>query len=107
MGLQIGALRQQMPDVAVRMVAIYRRFADEPDRFVPCDGSTRIEPGDEVFALADDANLDAIELYIHRVRKKLENGVESGSPDGAVITTLRGIGYLLQPRSAMAPAASK
>lgn len=34
------------------MVAIYRRFADEPDRFVPCDGTTRIEPGDEVFALA-------------------------------------------------------
>ena len=51
-GLQIGALRQQMPDVPVRMVAIYRRFADEPDRFVPCDGATRIEPGDEVFALA-------------------------------------------------------
>ena len=62
---------------------------------------------DEVFALADDANLDAIELYIHRVRKKLESGVESDSPAGAVITTLRGIGYLLQPRSAMAPAASK
>lgn len=53
---------------------------------------------DEVFALADDANLDAIELYIHRVRKKLE----SGAPDAAVITTLRGIGYLLQPRSALA-----
>ena len=62
---------------------------------------------DEVFALADDVNLDAIELYIHRVRKKLENGVEAGSPDGAVITTLRGIGYLLQPRSAMAPATPK
>ncbi|MYN07476.1 response regulator [Pseudoduganella aquatica] len=49
---------------------------------------------DEVFALADDANLDAIDLYIHRVRKKLE----SGQPGGAAITTLRGIGYLLQPR---------
>lgn len=49
---------------------------------------------DEVFALADDANLDAIELYIHRVRKKLE----SSQPGAAAITTLRGIGYLLQPR---------
>ena len=48
----------------------------------------------EVFALADDANIDAIELYIHRVRKKLER-----QQDGAAaITTLRGIGYLLQPR---------
>ncbi|SFU77384.1 response regulator [Pseudoduganella namucuonensis] len=49
---------------------------------------------DEVFALADDANLDAIDLYIHRVRKKLD----SGQPGAAAITTLRGIGYLLQPR---------
>ncbi|AVR98106.1 response regulator [Pseudoduganella armeniaca] len=49
---------------------------------------------DEVFALADDANLDAIELYIHRVRKKLE----SSQPGAAAITTLRGIGYVLQPR---------
>ncbi|WP_367066554.1 Trk system potassium transporter TrkA [Oryzisolibacter sp. LB2S] len=51
-GQEIRLLRQQMPEVAMRIVAIYRRFADEPDRFVPCDGTTRIEPGDEVFALA-------------------------------------------------------
>ncbi len=49
---------------------------------------------DEVFALQDDANLDAIELYIHRVRKKLERPIAGA----AAITTLRGIGYLLQPR---------
>ena len=49
---------------------------------------------DQVFALADDANLDAIDLYIHRVRKKLD----IAAPDAAVITTLRGIGYVLQPR---------
>jgi two-component system response regulator TctD len=53
---------------------------------------------DEVFALADDANIDAIELYIHRVRKKLERVASNG----AAITTLRGIGYLLQPRDAAA-----
>ena len=53
---------------------------------------------DEVFALDDDANLDAIELYIHRIREKLDR------PDGGVaIVTLRGIGYLLQERP---PAAS-
>ena len=51
---------------------------------------------DAVFALADEANLDAIDLCIHRVRKKLE----SSAPDAAVITTLRGIGYLLQARGA-------
>ena len=51
-GQEIRRLRQDMPEVGVRIVAIYRRFADEPDRFVPCDGATCIEPGDEVFALA-------------------------------------------------------
>lgn len=49
---------------------------------------------DEVFALVDDANLDAIELYIHRIRKKLER--QAGG--NTAIVTLRGIGYLLQER---------
>jgi two-component system response regulator TctD len=53
---------------------------------------------DQVFTLADDANLDAIDLYIHRVRKKLDRK-EAGA---AAITTLRGIGYLLQPAKAKA-----
>ena len=49
---------------------------------------------DEVFALDDDANLDAIEIYIHRLRKKLDN-VSAGK---VAIVTLRGIGYLLEAR---------
>ena len=64
-GLQIGALRQQMPDVAVRMVAIYRRFADEPDRFLPCDGATRVEPMDEVFVLAGRERVAQILSALH------------------------------------------
>jgi two-component system response regulator TctD len=53
---------------------------------------------DAVFSLDDEANLDAIELYIHRIRKKLDR-----HPDGgAAIATLRGIGYLLQVRPAQA-----
>ena len=51
---------------------------------------------DEVFALVDDASVDAIELYIHRIRKKLERRPEGN----AAIVTLRGIGYLLQERPA-------
>ncbi|MFZ6771642.1 response regulator [Undibacterium sp. SXout7W] len=49
---------------------------------------------DEVFALDDDANLDAIEIYIHRLRKKLD----SVSVGKVAIVTLRGIGYLLEAR---------
>jgi two-component system response regulator TctD len=46
---------------------------------------------ESLFSLDEDVNPDAIEIYIHRVRKKLE-------PGNAVIVTLRGLGYLLQPR---------
>ena len=58
----------------------------------------RVVPKDklfaEVFTLDDEASPDAIEIYIHRLRKKLET-VEEGR---VVITTLRGLGYLLQER---------
>lgn len=47
---------------------------------------------DEVFSLDDQANLDAIEIYVHRLRKKLDRA-EAGR---VVITTLRGLGYLLE-----------
>jgi two-component system response regulator TctD len=47
---------------------------------------------EEVFSLDDNANIDAIEIYIHRLRKKLD-AVEQGRVS---ITTLRGLGYLLQ-----------
>ncbi|MBR7783495.1 response regulator [Undibacterium luofuense] len=49
---------------------------------------------DQVFALDDDANVDAIEIYIHRLRKKLD-AVSQGH---VAIVTLRGIGYLLEAR---------
>lgn len=54
---------------------------------------------DEVFKLDDDANLDAIEIYIHRLRKKLDAPI----PNGVAITTLRGIGYVLNPRISDSP----
>lgn len=46
----------------------------------------------QVFSLDDNASVDAIEIYIHRLRKKLET-TEQGR---VAITTLRGLGYLLQ-----------
>jgi two-component system response regulator TctD len=44
-----------------------------------------------LFAINEEVSSDAIEIYVHRVRKKLELG-------NAVIVTLRGLGYLLKPR---------
>jgi two-component system response regulator TctD len=56
----------------------------------------RVVPKDklfaEVFTLNDEASPDAIEIYIHRLRKKLDTVAEGR----VVITTLRGLGYLLQ-----------
>jgi two-component system response regulator TctD len=45
--------------------------------------------------MAEEASPDAIEVYIHRLRKKLEHG------DAAIIT-LRGLGYLLKQHHAPA-----
>ncbi|SDM04912.1 trk system potassium uptake protein TrkA [Oryzisolibacter propanilivorax] len=64
-GLQIAAIREKAPDVAMRIVAIYRRFLDEPDRFVPCDGATRVEPLDEVFVLAGRERVAQILAALH------------------------------------------
>ena len=64
-GKTIAQVRDSTPDVAMRLVAIYRRFLDEPDRFVPCGGSTRIEPGDEVFVLAAREHLPFVLASLH------------------------------------------
>jgi two-component system response regulator TctD len=44
---------------------------------------------ESVFGFDDDADPTAIEIYVHRVRKKLEGG-------RVRIVTLRGLGYLLR-----------
>lgn len=62
----IGELRDLLPGVAMRLVAIYRRFQEEPDRFVPCDGQTRVEPGDEVFVLAASEHISEVLSALHR-----------------------------------------
>lgn len=46
---------------------------------------------DAVYGMDEDASEDALELYVHRLRKKLE-------ASDATIMTLRGVGYLLKPR---------
>nr|WP_186343930.1 response regulator [Pseudomonas peli] len=43
----------------------------------------------QVFGLDEEASSDAIEIYVHRLRKKLEGS-------GVRIVTFRGLGYLLE-----------
>ena len=65
-GHTVAEMRNGTPEVAVRLVAIYRRFPEEPDRFVSCDGETRIEPGDEVFVLAAREHIAHVLATLHR-----------------------------------------
>jgi two-component system response regulator TctD len=44
---------------------------------------------DSIYGLEDDVSLSAVEVYIHRLRKKLEGSA-------VTIATLRGLGYLLR-----------
>lgn len=46
---------------------------------------------EQVFALDQDASADAIEIYVHRLRKKLDG-------TDIAIVTLRGLGYMLETR---------
>lgn len=45
-----------------------------------------------LFSMDQEASTDAIEIYVHRARKKLEHST-------ATIVTLRGLGYLLAPKN--------
>lgn len=44
---------------------------------------------DKLFGFDEDAGVNAVEIYVHRLRKKLE-------PAGVRIRTVRGLGYLLE-----------
>ena len=57
--------------------------------FIPVSSTGHLLLVDHFFGFDDDANPNAIEIYIHRVRKKLEG-------HGVRIATLRGLGYVLK-----------
>ncbi|GAA4343596.1 Trk system potassium transporter TrkA [Variovorax defluvii] len=61
----IAELRECVPGADMRIVAIYRRLENEPDRFIVCDGPTLIEPGDEVFVLSAREHLQAVLSALH------------------------------------------
>lgn len=53
----ISDLPKLAPGLPMRIVAIYRRDLMGLDRQVTCEGSTRVEVGDEVFVLAADEHI--------------------------------------------------
>lgn len=66
-------------ELALLTVLMYRRLRPV----------SRQQLFEQVFSLSDDVSPESIELYIHRLRKKLQHS-------DVRITTLRGLGYVLE-----------
>ena len=62
----ISDLPQLVPGLPMRIVAIYRRDAMGVDRRVICNGSTRIELGDELFVLAANRHIRPVLDSLHK-----------------------------------------
>lgn len=69
----IADLRKHMPNVAVRVVAIYR-----DDRAVLPGGTTMIEPGDEVFCLAATKDIRQVLAELRRMDKPVRRIMIAG-----------------------------
>jgi trk system potassium uptake protein len=62
----ISELPALVPGLPMRIVAIYRRDPRGHDRQVICNGSTLIEPGDELFVLAANEHVRGVLDALHR-----------------------------------------
>ncbi|RYF80789.1 MAG: Trk system potassium transporter TrkA [Comamonadaceae bacterium] len=65
-GCHVDELGVHAPAEGTRIVALYRRQEDGPDRFIPAAQRSVIEPGDEVFVLAARRNLRTALAALHR-----------------------------------------
>ncbi len=83
-------LHGQVLALTQREAAALRVLLSSPQRTV-----SKEQLHTEVFA-DDDTGLDAVEVLIYRLRKKLESSAAAqGRVSEVVITTFRGMGYML------------
>ena len=87
-------LRTRQFDLAGQALALPRRERAMLETLMRNAGSTVSRQAllDSMYGLDDELSSDAVDLYIHRLRRKLE-----GSQ--VTIITLRGVGYLLRTRA--------
>lgn len=78
------SLNQQLLSLTSREQSVLEALITRPGRVMSKD-----QLAAQVFGLDEDASADAIEIYIHRLRKKLEGSAVR-------IVTFRGLGYLLE-----------
>ena len=74
----ISDLPQLVPGHPMRIVALYRRDARGQDRQILCDGSTRIEPGDELFVLAANEHVRGVLDALHRRDEPVKRVIIAG-----------------------------
>ncbi|MEN8129043.1 MAG: Trk system potassium transporter TrkA [Pseudomonadota bacterium] len=72
-GQELRAIKEHMPDIQSRVAAIFRH-----DRAIHPDGHTVIEPGDEVFFLAANKNIEAVTSELRKVDKPYKRIVLAG-----------------------------
>jgi two-component system response regulator TctD len=82
------SLQGQPLSLTSREQAVLEALITRPGRVMSKD-----QLAAQVFGLDEDASADAIEIYIHRLRKKLEGS-------SVRIVTFRGLGYLLEAADA-------
>jgi two-component system response regulator TctD len=75
----------ELVDLRRRELAVLTSLVQRAGKLVPKERLAA-----EVFAYDDEVAPNALELYVGRVRKKLQ-------PNGPQIRTLRGLGYLIEP----------
>ena len=74
----ISELPALVPRLPMRIVAIYRRDALGHDRQIVCDGSTRIESGDELFVLAANEHVRGVLDALHRRDQPVRRVIVAG-----------------------------
>lgn len=72
-GQELRAIKEHMPDIQSRVAAIFRH-----DRAIQPDGHTVIQPGDEVFFLAANKNIEAVTAELRKVDKPYKRIVLAG-----------------------------
>jgi two-component system OmpR family response regulator len=78
-------LGESIMELSVREIGLLEIFLTRIGRIVSKDVII-----DLLFEWGEDVTSNAVEVYIHRLRKKLE-------PAGVIIRTIRGVGYCLNP----------
>jgi two-component system, OmpR family, response regulator len=71
-------------DLSAREVALLEALLLSAGRVISKDQLT-----DRLYGVADEVGPNAIEVFVHRLRRKIE-------PAGVVIRTIRGLGYLVE-----------